>query len=370
VSAVVTSPDEITPDRLTTILRRVGLLGMGHAETVTVGPNPAFNSSVCHLRVTYSRGSSVHAPQALVLKRNLPEDWAREAGKSEVEFYTEVGLLRNELPMIVPCFDAAYDQATGDSHLLLLDVSASHESLTTRHDLIALRGVPATKRLEAAVDAVARFHSYWWQHPSLVDGTREAPDWYGTPEQVEKQVECRRREWDIFLAGPGADLPTDIQRLYRRALSSLPEVWDRGLGHRVTSGNNLTLVHGDCYLSQFLCPRNSIGTTYLVDWQSAYADLPSIDLTYLFAMFWTPRQRHEHDRERFLLERYAAGLEGGGVSGYDWESLQSDYRLALIYMIFLPVWDAVNGSAKSYWWAKMQCLTSTYRDWACEELLA
>ena len=299
-SEVVTAAEEITAGRLTVILQRAGLLESGRVQGVTVEGNPAFNSALCHLLVTYDSAAPGDAPRALVLKRNLPEAWAREAGKSEVDFYAEVSGLRDELPMIVPCYEAAYDPRTGDSHLLLLDVSTSHEPLTTREDLIGLRGVPAAARLDAAIDALARLHAHWWEHPSLLDGSRDVSGWYGTRQRFDAYVKRRRREWEEVLVGPGRDLPPDLRRLYPHALDRLPVLWERGLGQRVTTGNNLTLVHGDCFLSQYLSPRDGAGITYLVDWQGAYTDLPSIDLTHLFATFWTPEQRHEEDRDRLL----------------------------------------------------------------------
>lgn len=370
MSRVITAPEEITASRLTAILRRARVLRVGHVESVKIVTNPAFNSAICHLHVDYSSNSSSEAPKTLLFKRNLPEAWAREAGKLEVGFYTETQSLGDELPMIVPCYDAAYEPTTGDSHLLLLDLSLSHEALVTRNNLIALHGVPDEERSGAAVDAVARFHAYWWEHPSLTDGIRDISGWYGTRERFEDRIERRRREWTAFRAGLGADLPTDLLTLYEYVLERLPVLWERGLGQRITRGKDLTLVHGDCYLSQFLYPRNGVGTTYLVDWQGAWADIPTIDLVRLFAAFWTPEQRHEEDRERRLLERYLTGLQSCGVVGYDWQALRHDYQLLLIYMVLHPVWDAVNGSRREYWWATMRCLTSAFRDWRCEELLA
>lgn len=369
VSQVLTVPGQLTPNMLTAILLQQGVLEQGAVESIAIDSNPAFKSAICHLRVSYGPGSSPDAPRALVLKRNLPEGWAREAGRTEVEFYTDARSRGDGLPMIVPCYDAAYDAASGDSHLLLLDLSATHESLVTRDNLLALRGVPSQAHLEAAVDALARFHASWWEHPSLTDGRRDVSGWYGTRERFAENLAQRRREWAVFIAGVGAELPADLVSLYRHVLENLSKLWDRGLGDRITSGRQMTLVHGDCYLSQFLSPRDRDGGTFLVDWQGASADLPTIDLTHLFATFWTREQRQEGARERRLLERYLACLEVEGVTGYDWEALQDDYRLLLIYMVLYPVWDAVNGSSKSYWWPKMRCLTSAYRDWRCEELL-
>jgi|SRR5947209_18997710 len=127
---------------------------------------------------------------------------------------------------------------------------------------------------------------------------------------------------------------------------------------------------GDCYLTQFLYPKDGKGVTYLVDWQGGWADISSIDLVRLLPAFWTPEQRREGDRERRLLDRYLAILGACGVTGYGWEQLSYDYRLLLIYMVLHPVWDAVVGTSRSYWWPTMTCLTSAYQDWQCEQLLA
>jgi hypothetical protein len=70
-----------------------------------------------------------------------------------------------------------------------------------------------------------------------------------------------------------------------------------------------------------------------------------------------------------LLRRYHGALLAHGVKGYEWDDLVVDYRLMLILRIFLPVWDASNGSPRAYWWPKFRCLTDAYRDWRCEELL-
>lgn len=367
VSTVIASPDQLAPARLTDILRGAGVLPNGRVVSIHVTGNPAFNSSVSHLRVEYTPDASEDAPGALVLKCNLQEPWARVGGKDEVGFYLEARTVR--LPMILSCYDAVYDRETEDSHLLLLDISDTHEPSVTRDDLIALRGVPDDDRLDACVDAIAGIHAHWWEHPSLADGMRDLSGWYGTKDRFQHIVERRSHEWKQLSATPEAELPTDLHDLYAHAVEQLPYLWDNGLGQRVASGRGRTLVHGDCFLSQFLSPRDGRGQTYLVDWQGAWVDLPTYDLTHLFATFWTPEQRREDCRERRALRRYLSALQDAGVEGYTREQLEDDYRMVLIFMIFYPVWDAVNGADRSYWWPKMSCLTSAYQDWACQELL-
>ena len=49
--------------------------------------NPAFNSAVTHLHLTYSPAAPPSAPRGLVLKRNHPSAWGARAGVREVAFY-------------------------------------------------------------------------------------------------------------------------------------------------------------------------------------------------------------------------------------------------------------------------------------------
>jgi hypothetical protein len=346
------------------------VLVRGAVREIVVKRNPAFNSAITHLQVTYGPEAFPGAPSALLLKLNLDEEWAREAGRAEVAFYQEVGAARGDLTVIVPCYEAMYDRTSGNSHLLLLDVSETHEPLVTRDHLIGLHGVFSEARLQAAVNAIASIHAHWWQDPPLLDGSREVSGWYGARERFDDRIVRRRGEWKEFRAGSGADLPPDLVSLYQLVLDRLPVLWDRGLGDRMASARNLTLVHGDCYLSQFLYPRDGRGTTYLVDWQGAQTDLPTRDLAHMFATFWTPEQRHAGDRERRLLQKYLDLLSAAGVEGYGWEQLQWDYRMLLIYIVLHPIWDAVVGAGRDYWWPTMQCRVSAYRDWACEQLLS
>jgi hypothetical protein len=58
------------------------------------------------------------------------------------------------------------------------------------------------------------------------------------------------------------------------------------------------------------------------------------------------------------------------VTGYDWVDLLTDYRLALIEWLLVPLQDRLDGAGRDYWWPKMQCLIGAYRDHDCGALLA
>jgi hypothetical protein len=70
------------------------------------------------------------------------------------------------------------------------------------------------------------------------------------------------------------------------------------------------------------------------------------------------------------LRLYHGALMRHGIAGYSWDDLITDYRIALAFMLFYPVWDATNGSNRAYWEPKQRCLASAADDWACRELFA
>lgn len=91
---------------------------------------------------------------------------------------------------------------------------------------------------------------------------------------------------------------------------------------------------------------------------------------HLCATFWTPTQRHEHNREQTMLRRYHATLQHHGIQQYSWDDLLRDYQTGLIFWLLMPVQDAADGADKDYWWPKMQCLVAAFREWNCAAMLA
>jgi hypothetical protein len=366
---IIASPTDITPDTLTAVLRESGALPRGEVVAVEVHANDAFNSTISHLTLTYSDDVLGDAPMRVLLKRNIDTAWAVRANAAEVAFYQLIATLGDDLPMLLRAYAAAHDPVSGKSHLLLPDLSETHETPVERARVLALDGVPDDAQLDGIVDAIAAFHAYWWDHPALGQPALPPSGLYGNKVAYEGFLASTASDWAAFSVAEDNDIPGDLRALYEAALPHLPALWDRYLAGRVPARRHVTLCHGDCYFAAFLCPRESGSRTYIIDWQGPFVDLAARDLNYLFANFWTSAQRQENGREVRLLRRYHGALLAHGVEGYEWDDLVADYRLMLIIRIFLPIWDAVNRSPRAYWWPKLRCLTDAYRDWRCEELL-
>lgn len=159
---VLTGVHQATPEWLTTILRRAGVLPNGRVERVQIHPNDAHNSVVAHLEVTYSATLPVPAPSSLLLK--LKRD---HHGELEHLFYQAYLDAHSPALPIVRCYDTAYSSQTGASHYVLADLSQTHGPPVTRAQLLALAGLPSMIHLEQIIDTLAQIHADWWQHPQL-----------------------------------------------------------------------------------------------------------------------------------------------------------------------------------------------------------
>jgi thiamine kinase-like enzyme len=356
---------------LSAVLAAAGYLPRGAVTAVEQRVSAAFNSQTSFLRVHYSMDASPDLPTAFVLKQSGPEAWAKAAGAEEVKFYQTVATLPDHPPITVPCYAAGYDGASGDSYLLLQDLSATHAPPLTRDEQIGLvDNVPAKMVIGAVVDTLAELHAYWWQHPLLATARFPVGYWTRNADRFAQYFTRRRASWEQLYHQEQAWLPTTVHTFYAALFAHLEEHWAQQLRPRFQANENLTLVHGDAYFANFLTPKTgATGRTYLIDWQSPTFDLGAYDLVNLCATFWTSQQRNKLDREMSVLQRYHHRLLRHGVTGYSWEQLLMDYRAGLIFWVLMPVQDAADGAAKAYWWPKMQCLIAAFEEWECADIL-
>lgn len=362
---VISSIDSVTPELLTSVFRRNGLMGQGRILDVKIHPNAAFNSVAAHLEPVYSSDAPSDVPERLFIKIKQ-NHW----GRDEVAFYRLAAGQKPALSMLIPLIDGAYDEETGVSHCLMHDVDGTHHAPVSRERILAGDGVPEEGELAGCVETLAGLHAYWWEHRILGDGPVRIPPPFRDEERYMAEVREQAEEWRRFRKTAGGELPRELLELYDSRVEALPTLWDRYLKHRFIHFSQLTVCHSDCYFTQFLCPDNpKVHGTYLSDMEEVCVYLGAEDLVYLIATFWTREQRQESDREIRCLTRYYESLVKRGVENYSWDDLCRDYRLQLIWRVELPVWDQQNGSTRDYWQPKMQCLADAYRDWDCASLL-
>jgi hypothetical protein len=120
---IIVSPEQVTPAWLTDVLRKKGTLPRGQVTGVIPDPGQStFASTVWRLAVGYSSDALPGAPEKLFLKVShpllAPGTFDPRQLQQEITFYQLVAPEMGE-KIIIPCYAAAYEPATGTGHILL-----------------------------------------------------------------------------------------------------------------------------------------------------------------------------------------------------------------------------------------------------------
>jgi len=342
-------PPAAHPEYLTRALIRCGVLRDGRVSSVVVDSSkPTILSRIIRLRLSYE-GATGDAPASLILKTGLPERAQSNAGQREVAFYLQVSQAMSA-PLVPRCFDASWHQGTRDWHLLLEDLSDSHFALWNWP-------MPPTRpQSEAIIAARARFHAALWDDPGL--GTSIGA-WL---EPHDPQLQRFAAEFERFADRVGDRLPAERRAVYERLIEEGHRLNARYHAHR-----DMTIVQGDAHVWNVFLPKNGDDDVRLFDWDSWRVAVASDDLAYMMALHWFPDHRRRH--ESTLLDCYHAELLANGVTGYDRQALDDDYRLSVLWQIATPVWQAANNIPSGIWWHHLERIFMAIDDLGCRDLL-
>ncbi len=365
---VITDAEQVTPAWLTRVLKGRNILSGGRVARIRRESFSSVTSSISRLEIRYSGDVREDAPRRLLLKCFVPDDSATglaerrliEAGRREVEFYNTVAehMTAMGTAPVVRCIDARYSPERSCGHVLLDDMSETHS--VPPWPLPPLR-----EQGEQAVDALARCHAFWWEHPLLGDGVGEIP----SQEDMSAFVRELEGKFSGLVDFLGDRLPDEKRRLYERFFSSiLPRSFGpKGLG-RALERRAITLVHGDGNWWNFLYPRAPAGgRVYMIDWQAWHVGIGTDDMIDLIGLHLDPERRHALETD--LLKRYHDKLVEEGVERYGWGDCWDDYRESAIRFLAVPIWQWAVGMPAHIWWPSMNRILQTCADLHCEELL-
>lgn len=352
----LSSLSEATPDWLTATLRHNGFITQGAVAQVESNTDRSANAHTATLRLTYTDDATGALPCRLFLKL-CGRETVTQFGDSEVRCYTDIVPLTPDAPLPI-CYDAAFSEREGRYHLLLEDLSETHENNW---------GVPPSyERAAGTVEAIARLHAPWWDSPKLADTVGRYP----TAEVIGRYIGAVTQGLEPMLAETQADLSDTERETIRRIFARHPA----RLVERAAQGH-LTCIHGDLNNGNILSPRAPGGRTYLIDRQPFTWSLTTwvgvSDLAYMMVHWWEPELRRAVEKP--LLEYYQAQLQARGVSGYAWERLWYDYRLTAMQSLYVVgAWCADETERRDFrwvWWPQLQKTLTAIEDLRCLELL-
>ena len=316
-------------------------------------PRDHLVSRTVRLRLVYE-GAATAAPRSLILKIALAGDGNKGPfvqGEREVAFYGKIAPA-TPAGLVPRCFDSAWQAETRQWHLLL-------EDLTDTHDIATPWPLPPDEKMcRRMVHTLARFHAAWWDDPRLgveigtrVDG-----------ETARQAMRSYAGAFERFADHLGDRLSSERRQLYERFFAAAP-----GLQARVLSHRHVTLVHGDAHVWNCFVPKDGSDDLRYFDWDTWRIGLASSDLAYMMATHWYPERRQRFERP--LLDHYHAALLGHGVQGYDRATLAEDYRRSVLMQLLTPVLQWSFGIPPWVWWSHLERITAAIDDLDCRALL-
>lgn len=358
---VLSDVDQATPAWLTHVLGRSGVLDRGAVTAVDLDSRPTSQAGMARLAVRYSPDAPQSAPRSLRLKLAHSGQAAPALPSAEVAFFQHVAPRMPGFPT-PRCIDAAGSEDGVRWHLLLEDVSDTHEQPPYP--------VPPTDlQCYSAVETLARLHATWWEHPDLTRIAADARIRVRTVAELDAVVERTERAVAAFVDFLGDRLSPARRGVFERLLAH------RATLHRCQLSRPRTVAHGDSHWWNFLYPLGDsdggAGTgaqpVLVIDWAHWTVGGALEDLAHAIALMWFPDRRQR--LERPLLEHYHALLCALGVSGYSWEDCWHDYRLFAATRPFMLAFQWQRKGVPLVWWNNLERAMLAFEDLRCAELL-
>ena len=341
--------DDITPDWLSGVLSASGAMPDGSVSEVALKAEPRLDELRVGIVAEYDGPVPLTLPRFYTLRCSLlrpallQADWMRE----ETNFCRLVAprihtaLANPPVPMV---YGSGYERQSGRGFILNQDVTHTHTTLSGPLP-------PTLAFMRQAVDALAAFHAYWWDHQDLGElceppNSREEESYTG--QLVNLMPE--------FLDAIAEVTPISFRHLLMQAIE------DRiALIPRILSGSNWSVRNSAPLASRFAYPLNDQTHGMLLTyWAYWTVSAPAHDLCCLIGCSLPAEQRRR--QETYLVRRYWQGLIAGGVKGYSWRQCWFDYGLYMASVVFTPVWRWISGYPTQAWWPLLLLVLEAYQD--------
>jgi hypothetical protein len=250
-------------------------------------------------------------------------------------------------------YDAAYSEAQGGYHILMDDLSATHQPARGR--------APTLTYGLALAESLAALHAHWW-------GAKCPPR--PTATAIRRFAQMGRQGSELIIAACASELephwPASIEHAFGAYLARLIV--------RAEESRGFTLIHGDVHPGNVLVPIAGDRPLYLVDRQPFNWSLTTLlgvyDLAYALVLYWPPEVRRA--LEVTVVRHYHDCLIQRGVTDYPWPQLWDDYRLCAVMGVYVSTeWcrTELRLDTHRYWMPMLQRTLTAMDDLYCGELI-
>ena len=350
ISQPLTNLKQLTPEWLTKQLGKNGHLLDGEVATISVAPLQKHHLS---LGLTYSAQKSETLPHKMILKWYAPE---YPHGINEGWFYQQIAP-EMDTAQVPQCYDVGMDEETGQTHILLTDLSDTHFMPVAPFDQL-----PQTS-FKSVVEAYGQFHAFWWEDAQIFQDDFLKAKGFGVSHAAtsasviqENDHYFRHQVWSQWVEQHGGQLSRDQRMVCEKALSS----WAALFSQRIRDNKGLTLIQGDAHLNNVLLPKHPMMQPVLIDWEGWTRGIGIWDFTRMLMMCQLPADKRR-SLEIELLSHYHTQLMALGVENYSLQNCHHDYRLCILANI--P--HALAWEDFSY----LETTIQAFKDWQCDVLL-
>lgn len=266
----------------------------------------------------------------------------------EAVFYRLVRSASTPQLPIVQCLDVYVSEDEAKYLILLADVADTY---------MESRGADLLDRRVwlSAAESLARLHAAFWNLEKMPPAALP----FENEETIRSYASDACRNFERFRHYVG-------NRLDEATWATLDHALDVDLAllhdsyQRKMCKTNVTLVHGDSHIHNFMMPAAPGGFPILVDFQFWGAGIGAGDLAHLTRVAF-PEEFSRTLHEPLARQYYGVLLERG-VQGYSWETCLDDYRKHVADMLLIPVWQyAAFGLTYEHWADSIPRLLLNYR---------
>ena len=310
------SPDQLTADWLTTVLRSHGL-GLNRVQSCDaelLHGEQGMTGQLIRLRIRY-QDELPRLPTTLIAKFSAAEPADRAVISAlghyerEVRFYE---LLSSHTPVPTPhCYYSHLDSETGFALLVLEDLARARNG-----NSIAGCSVDEVARV---LLTLAMLHAKWWQALDLADASWLRLRLLLAPEAM---ADAFSDAWPSFLQKLSIPVTSQISEMrhwigdnLHNAATTLFDSGPRTLIHNDVQADNLFFGEVD-------------DEVIFIDWQMATYARCVIDVADWIRGQLEPEVRRTAESQ--LLRHYHDALAANGIHDYTLEQCLADYRLATV----------------------------------------
>lgn len=355
VNKVITNVQQVNLDWLNSVLTQSGALLTGRINDFDIKLLDSDNAQIAKIKIGYEHGATGKLPEFLLIKMCAGD--SNFTNYSEVNYYTRdyINLADSPIPT---CYHARYSDNPYMYHILMDDLSVTHRN--------NWRTKPTLNYGCSVARALAAIHAHWWGAEKLSTIGSIIPNQIA----IERYV-AHSQAGLLPMLG---DIEAEIDISWKHALMDIFKYHPAKMIERTNNSSGFTLIHGDVNPGNILSPINNNGKIYLIDRQpfdwSLTTWLGVSDIAYMMVHWWKTNLRRNFEIP--ILREYHDNLISFGVTGYTWEQLIYDYKLAAIQSIYVAiewcVFDEQRQKMKWVWLPQLQKSMTAFFDLQCSDL--